>query len=493
MRSCSCGVLPLLMLATPGLAQQAPAPTVPEAAQQEPQTPAQGSSGAAVELPTVKIIVTPSEPAKRRAAAPRSGGKAKAAPAAGVVSAETAAALQSAVKLDAAREGLMPKTGANSYELSRQDIQALPQGDNAPLDKVLLQAPGVYQDSAINGGIHIRDEHGNIQYRINGIQLPDGVSGFGQVLETSIVGNMAVLTGALPAQYGLRTAGVVDIQTRTGTAQPSGEVGIYGGSHGTLSSNIQYGGANGNTQYFFTGRWLQNNLGIENPTSSVEAIHDQTQQEKFFSYVSTVLPNNSRWTMITGAADGHYQIPNNPGQPVQYYFSPNSSTPARTGFDSAKLNENQLEQNYYGVLAFQQSTAFADYQFSYFSRYSSLHYTPDLIGDLMFNGIATDVTRSSFLNGIQADGAFRIAPDHTLRAGIAVSGEQTDVTNNATVFLVGPAHAAQNGQMLVANSRLRLQIPPVRRRASARLGSPRTSLASSPAFTFRTNGKSRAS
>jgi outer membrane receptor protein involved in Fe transport len=349
-----------------------------------------------------------------------------------------AAVVVQSVKLDAARENILPKTGANTYELSRQDIQALPQGDNAPLDKVLLQAPGVYQDTALNGGIHIRDEHGNIQYRINGIQLPDGVAGFGQVIETSIVGNMAVATGALPAQYGLRTAGVVDIQTRAGTAEPSGEAGVYGGSHGTISSNIQYGGVSGDTQYFFTGRWLQNNLGIENPTSSVEAIHDQTQQEKFFSYVSTALPNNSRWTMITGAADGRYQIPNNPGQPVQYY------TPTVQSFNSANLNENQLEQNYYGVLAFQQSTAFADYQISYFSRYSNLHYTPDITGDLMFNGIATDVTRTSFLNGIQSDAAFRIAPDHTLRAGMVVSGEQTYVTNNATVFWSGTCGPAIN-------------------------------------------------
>ena len=109
--------------------------------------------------------------------------------------------------------------------------------------------------------------------------------------------------------------------------------------------------------------------------------------------------------------------------------------PQPAPIDSSKLNEQQLEQNYYGVLAFQQSTAFADYQISYFSRYSSVHYTPDTIGDLIFNGIATDVTRTSFLNGIQSDAAFRVAPDHTLRAGMVVSGEQTNVRNRATVFL----------------------------------------------------------
>ena len=311
--------------------------------------------------------------------------------------------MEKAATLNEARENILPNIGVNSFDVDRQTIEALPQGDYAPLDKVLLQAPGISQDSAASGALHIRNEHANLQYRINGIQLPDGVAGFGQVLETSLIANMAVVTGALPAQYGLRTAGIIDIQTRMGSAEPAGEIGIYGGSNGTLNTNLQYGGVSGNTQYFFIGRWLENDLGIENPTPSVNAIHDHTDQEKFFSYVSTVLPNNARWTMMTGAAVGNYQIPNNPGQPVQYF------TPTVTNFNSANLNENQFEQNYYGILAFQQSTAFTDYQISYFTRFSSVRYTPDLIGDLMFNGIATDVTRISFLNGVQADAAFRVA------------------------------------------------------------------------------------
>jgi hypothetical protein len=414
-----------------------------------PQTPP-----LAIQLPPVKVIVSPPEakPAKRRprpiAGKPEKGktpatvASLNGAPSTGAgqspEAAANAATVQSANTLDAARENILPKIGANTYNLDRQTIEALPQGDNAPLDKVLLQSPGIYQDAASAGVLHIRNEHANLQYRIDGIQLPDGVSGFGQVLETSLIANMAVVTGALPAQYGLRTAGLVDIQTRTGTATPSGEISVYGGSHDTFTTNLQYGGVSGNTQYFFTGRFTENALGIENPTPSANAIHDDTEQEKFFSYVSTVLPNNSRWTMITGAANGRYQIPDNPGQAVQYY------TPTLTTFDSSKLNEQQLEQNYFGILAFQQSTAFADYQFSYFTRYSSLHYTPDTVGDLMFNGIATGLTRTSFLNGIQADGAFRIAPDHTLRAGFVVSGEQSDVTDDATVFLSGTCGPAIN-------------------------------------------------
>ncbi len=446
-------VFPFAVL--PALAEEKPAE--PQAVQEQGQTaPAQPPVGTANEpqnpgttrLPPVKVIQEPAKPAKpakprlptgktrsERGAATATAGRAPqgqtSAPGTDQTIRANEAVVQSANELNAARENILPKIGANSYQLNEQEIKDLPQGDNVPVDKLLLQAPGIYQDSAASGNLHIRNEHANLQYRIDGIQLPDGVSGFGNVLETSLIANMAVVTGALPAQYGLRTAGLVDIQTRMGSAVPAGEISIYGGSHGTINTNLQYGGVSGDTQYFFTGRWLENSVGIENPTPSYNAIHDETEQEKFFSYVSTVLPNNSRWTLMTGAFVGQYQIPNNPGQPQNYTMPPPYGTIA---FQSANLNENQLEQNYFGILAFQQTVGNIDYQISYFSRYSSLHYTPDFLGDLAFNGIATDVLRQSFLNGIQADSAYRITPDHTLRAGFVVSGEQTNVRDRATTF-----------------------------------------------------------
>ncbi len=95
--------------------------------------------------------------------------------------------------------------------------------------------PGVSQDSAASGELHVRNEHANVQYRINGIMLPDGVGAFGQILDTGIVGSLALLTGALPAQYGLRTAGVLDIQTKADAFNNCGSVSVYGGSHGTIT------------------------------------------------------------------------------------------------------------------------------------------------------------------------------------------------------------------------------------------------------------------
>jgi hypothetical protein len=211
-------------------------------------------------------------------------------------------------KLDEARQNIVAPIGATSYQVNHQQIEAMPQGNNASLDKVLLQFPGVTQDSAASGELHVRNEHANIQYRINGIMLPDGVGAFGQILDTGIVGSLALLTGALPAQYGLRTAGVLDIQTKTDAFNNSGSVSVYGGSHGTITPSFEYGGTAGQTQYFASGRFLQNNLGIENPISSNEAIHDRTSQEKGFLYLSIVLDPTSRLTFMSGVSNSTFQI-----------------------------------------------------------------------------------------------------------------------------------------------------------------------------------------
>jgi outer membrane receptor protein involved in Fe transport len=338
-------------------------------------------------------------------------------------------------KFDATRRNIVAATGAGSYELSQQALEALPQGTNTSLDKALLQAPGVSQDSAASGQLHVRNEHGNLQYRINGIMLPDGVGAFGQIIDTGIVGSLALITGALPAQYGLRTAGVLDIQTKADAFNNSGSVSVYGGSHGTITTSLEYGGTIGQTQYYVSGRYFGSNLGIENPTSSYDAIHDRTSQEKGFLYLSTVIDPTSRLTFMSGVSNGSYQIPNNPGQ------TPNYTNFGVSNFNSSQLNERQNEFNQFNVLAYQKSGDGIDYQLSYFNRYSQLHFLPDTIGDLVFNGVASDVYRQSVVNGIQEDTSWRVGFAHTLKFGFSVSAEDTLVNNASTVLPLSTSSA----------------------------------------------------
>jgi outer membrane receptor protein involved in Fe transport len=138
---------------------------------------------------------------------------------------------------------------------------------------------------------------------------------------------------------------------------------------------------------------------------------------------------------MAGASYGAFQIPNTPG------LTPNFTAFGISNFNSASLNENQFEQSYFMVAAWQRSINGADVQLSYFNRYSSVHFTPDPIGDIIFNGVASQVFRSDFANGVTGDIAYRLNEAHTLRAGLLLRTDKTQVTNTDTLE---PLDAAGN-------------------------------------------------
>src|SRR5260370_24814614 len=128
--------------------------------------------------------------------------------------------------LNEARNGIQTQTGASIYTINEAAVGAQPGGDNQLLNQVIMQAPDVAQDSF--GQFHVRGEHNGLQYRLNGIILPEGISVFGQALDPRLISSLTLVTGALPAEYGLRTAGIIDIKTKSGVIDPGGSVSIYG-------------------------------------------------------------------------------------------------------------------------------------------------------------------------------------------------------------------------------------------------------------------------
>ena len=333
---------------------------------------------------------------------------------------------------DQSRDHVLTKLGASTYTVDRAAIESAPQGDNTSVDKLVLQFPGVNYDSAVsNPNFHVRSEYNNVQTRINGVVLPEGVSSLGPLIDTNFIGSISLLTGTVPAEYGLRTAGILDITSRA-FSTPSGEVSVYGGSHSTFTPSFDYGGSVDNTQYFFSGRGNWNNLGIENTTPSLNALHDHTDQGKFFAYVSTALNDLTRLSVMSGAAYSAFQIPNNPNQMPPDGLPPPGFGPVNT--NSATLNENEVDQYYFNIVALQTKGDLIDTQFSVFSRYAQVHFIPDVPGDLTFNGVASDVTRESQMYGTQFDASYEVNRAHTLRFGFMVTAEKTNVSNISTVF-----------------------------------------------------------
>jgi outer membrane receptor protein involved in Fe transport len=415
---------------------------------------------AQTKLPEVEVTANKNKPKPRPATVARPAAPATVAP---LSPAEQVAAKNNA--FDQSRSNLYTTIGTTSSTQTHATIDALPQGTNTTVEKVLLQAPGVSQDSAASGSLHVRNDHANLQFRINGVMLPDGVTGFGSVLDTGLIGTIALVTGALPAEFGLRTVGLIDITTRADVFNNSGSISLYGGSRGTITPSFEYGGtfggncpttqsstvtkapsssANANcfpgVQYFFSGRSLQTTEGIENPLPTLNAFHDFSQQERGFGYMSTFIDPSTRLSLITGTSYNTFQIPNTPGQAVGMNGNPPvTNVSGITTFNSALLNENQREFTQFGVLALQKSAPGFDGQLSYFTRYNNLHFIPDPIGDLLFNGIASDISRQSYSNGMQGDASYMVTPAHTVRAGFTVSAEKAWVDNTSLVEACGPA------------------------------------------------------
>ena len=333
-----------------------------------------------------------------------------------------------AQRLDQARLTIQPSLGATKYDFTQRTIEAIPLGDQAPLNQVLLRAPGVVQDSF--GQVHIRGDHSNNQFRLDGVQLPEGLSLFNQILATQYANQMSLITGALPAQYGFRQAGVIDITLKSGRSDPGAEAKMTVGSRNYLQPSFSYGGATGPVDYFVSGQFLHNGAGIENPEASYSAIHNDTDQWYGLAKIGGIIDDNTRVNFIGGYASAAFQIPQRSGQapgfPVNGIFD----------FNSALLDQRQWERTAFGILSLQKSYDTLDFQLSGFARYSKLTYQPDPLGDLMFNGIAPWTNRKSFAVGVQGDGSWKAASNHTVRGGFLVQRERATSFNNAQVLAV---------------------------------------------------------
>jgi outer membrane receptor protein involved in Fe transport len=124
-----------------------------------------------------------------------------------------------------------------------------------------------------------------------------------------------------------------------------------------------------------------------------------------------------------------FEIPPEPGLPQQFTLAGVPTYP------SSEVKEHELEENYYGILALQGAVGEkVNYQMAAFSRYYELKYSPDPIGDLIYNGVAAEILHTGFINGVQEDTSYQLDPHNTLRAGFYMSGEAIELDDHAQTF-----------------------------------------------------------
>ncbi len=338
--------------------------------------------------------------------------------------------------LNEARNGIQTQTGASTYVIDEKAISAAPGGDNSLLNQVVMQAPDVAQDSF--GQYHVRGEHNGLQYRLNGIILPEGISVFGQSLDPRLISSLTLITGALPAEYGLRTAGIIDLKTKSGVIDPGGSISLYGGSHGTVQPSFNYGGSSGSFNYFVTGDFLSSDLGVESPDGSANPLHDHTDQYHGFAYLEYIIDAGNRLSAVLSTSTAQFEIPNRAGLVPGILNA--DGTPlvvnGQTTFPSENLDENQRELNHFAVLSWQHAQGALNVQTSVTARYSSLTFVPDPLGDILFDGIAQNAYKQNVAYALQSDASYALSDTHTLRTGVFLQTDHSkSLTDSAVIQL----------------------------------------------------------
>ncbi|HEY5060587.1 MAG TPA: carboxypeptidase regulatory-like domain-containing protein, partial [Gemmatimonadaceae bacterium] len=100
----------------------------------------------------------------------------------------------------------------------------------------ILQQSIVGAARAPTGEVHIRGQHAEYTYYIDGVPVPPGISGsFNELFDPQVVNQISFQTGGWDAEYGNRVAAVVNVTTKIPT----------GGFHGNVSSYVgEFQGAN---------------------------------------------------------------------------------------------------------------------------------------------------------------------------------------------------------------------------------------------------------
>lgn len=365
-----------------------------------------------------------------------------------VLESETALSLPLTASRIYPQNGLS-KTGTNKYTLTARDINNLPLGEATPLNQVMLQMPGVALDQ--NQEIHIRGEHMGIQYQMNGIMLPLDMNTdptFTQLLNAWFVKSVGLIDGVLPARYGYRTSGVIDIHTKDGCEGSHNDFTVGGGQRDTTQATFQLGGCNGGFSYYLTGLFLQSNLGFSNAIAAQDPIHDAVTQGQGFAYLTYTMDSGTRLSLISGMTLAFNQFPDVPNEPPLYQLD--QINPA--SYPSSAINSGLNQQDYYGVFAINGAlSSSADYELAYSVHYNSQSFYPDPIGDLIYQGVSSNVFTSDLSNTLQGDLTYSPGSNHSVRSGFYFGEYGVESDQTSQVFPIVNGQPAITPISLTAN------------------------------------------
>jgi outer membrane receptor protein involved in Fe transport len=336
------------------------------------------------------------------------------------------------------------RASSETYAVSRKDIEVLPRGNNNELHDVLLTIP-----SAVYGSlkqVHIRQDHANLQLRIDGVPIPETVSStFSDVISPRAWERADIVLGGMEANVGNKAAALIDVTTKSGSKPGFGSAQMFGGSNHTVSPSFEYGGTIGEKfRFYVLNSYMTTNRGIEPPTLGHSIFHGQSERNQTFIRGDYQHDNRNAFSWVFLNSVAKYQIPTQPGQELD---PSGQALPiiqgARPGFSpvpSQAIDENQKEHNQYGHMVWRHDVTSTQF----FSLAGYVRHTRALFQSDPFNVLAyspeiggaqaADQDRMAYSGGVRLDYTYVHSRQHLVKTGFQIDRTQAVNKTRITAF-----------------------------------------------------------
>jgi len=299
---------------------------------------------------------------------------------------------------------------------------------------------------APTGEVHIRGQHGEFSYYIDGIPVPLGVfGGLNEVVDEKVIKNITFYTGGFPAEYGGQIASVIDIQNQV---PPNGfqlDFSTYAGSFLTSSNsdlgskvgnfkainsngqNLSFSDNIGSLGYFFSGTRQENDRRIDQPVTQL--FNDHGFDYNLYGKIDYLLDNNNYITTNLNYSKTQTQIPFDPLEGINYDNQNSYNSFQSVSFYHTISSEvDKASDLFAGVFVREGGLTFST---------SPLDETLQFVGTDTTNGYRVDQDRSFVTYGTRIKYSNELSHQFKYAAGIdlsATSGKEEfnfkDSTNN---------------------------------------------------------------
>ena len=177
---------------------------------------------------------------------------------------------------------------------------------------------GVSSDSA--GQQHVRGEHAEIAYVVDGVLLPDTLSGRqGAIVVPSTIQTLSFLSGAYAPEFGGQTAAILDITTLPGARKPHADVNFQGGEYDTTNGDLTWEGPLGKyASYVFNVDANRSRNALEPQQPDNQTAHNAGSDQSYFTKLRYAPSRKDALSLTLSNNPSTLQINNRTGLPASF-------------------------------------------------------------------------------------------------------------------------------------------------------------------------------